>query len=60
MLTVGLPGRTDADFNLNVFGLMNGQCSSFVLDANATVTKLELAYTSTAVTAIQIGTDTNR
>jgi hypothetical protein len=52
MLTVGDNISNENDFNLNVFGMMNGQCNSFNVESGATITKLEIAYTPTAVTAI--------
>lgn len=60
MLTVGNWEDPSADFNLNTYGLMEGHCDTFIVDQNAHITKLELAYTPTAVTALQLGTDTNR
>jgi hypothetical protein len=60
MLTVGDKKNNNKDFNLNVYGLMSGQCNSFEVEQSAEITELKIAYTSTAVTAIQVGTDTNR
>jgi hypothetical protein len=60
MLTVGDKITNENDFNLNQFGELKGQCDSFIISEKAQIIKLEIAYTPTAVTAIQVGTDTNR
>jgi hypothetical protein len=60
MLTVGDRRNPKNNFNLNVFGLMSGKCDTFVVERSSEISDLRIAYTTQAVTAIQVGTFSKR
>lgn len=48
-----------SDINLNTFGNMVGECDTFEVPQGVEIVKLEIAFDSTAVTAVQVGLSNN-